>query len=60
MSRITPISRIPLDKSQRPATAHLPQDPLSRFQTCHFYATTKSGKKECCETFQSEKAAEKQ
>jgi hypothetical protein len=33
---------------------------LTRFQACQSNQTTKSGKKECYETFQSEKAAEKQ
>lgn len=33
---------------------------LTHFQTCHFHATTKSEKKDCYETFQTEKAAEKQ
>lgn len=35
-------------------------DALTRFQACQSNATTKSDKKDCYETFQSEKAAEKQ
>ncbi len=60
MRRIKRISRVPYSTNRVPAIASWEGNALSHFQTCHFYATTKSEKKDCYETFQSEKAAEKQ
>ncbi|GMV94502.1 MAG: hypothetical protein AMXMBFR82_42800 [Candidatus Hydrogenedentota bacterium] len=60
MQRIKRISRVPYSTNRVPAIAFWEGDALTRFQTCHFHATTKREKKDCYETFQSEKTAEKQ
>jgi hypothetical protein len=60
MKRIRRVSRIPFDAFHRPAPAFWEGNALTRFQACQSNQTTKSGKRECYETFQSEKAVEKQ